>query len=43
MDVLRRVAMECVARGVGFGALAITVTMIGFSFDPRGSARARRR
>lgn len=39
MDVLRRVAMECVARAVGFGALAITVTMIGFSFDPPLAAR----
>lgn len=39
MDILRKVAMECVARGVGFGALAIAVTMVGFSYDPPLAAR----
>lgn len=33
MDDIRRIAFECVARGVGFGALAIVITMIGFSFN----------
>lgn len=33
MEDMRRIAFENVARGVGFGALAIVVTMIGFSYD----------
>jgi hypothetical protein len=33
MEDMRRIAFECVARGVGFGSFAIAITMIGFSYD----------
>lgn len=33
MERIEAAAFECTARGAGFGALAITMTMLGFSFD----------
>ena len=38
-DPIRTVAFFSIARGCGFGSLAIVTAMLGLSYDPPGAAR----
>lgn len=40
MDVIRKVAVMCVARAVGFGTLAISCIMFALILDPAASFRS---
>jgi len=40
MEEMRKLAFESVARGCGFGMLAIVCVMVGMSFDPRAVFQA---
>ena len=40
MEEMRKVAFASVARGCGFGMLAIVCVMVGMSFDPRAVFQA---
>jgi hypothetical protein len=39
MESVRRVAMYCVGRAVMFGALAISLVMLSFAFDPAAACK----
>jgi hypothetical protein len=40
METIRQIAVFCVGRAVMFGALAIGIVMLSFSFDPAWAFRA---
>lgn len=40
MEIVRKLAVMCVARAVGFGALAIGCIMFSFAFDPPTSFKS---